>query len=420
MTDTVVSPHGFDLDARATLDPAIVPLGDPVDLSAEPNAIYLTGVTGFVGAFLLRELLDSTNATIYCLVRARSEENAVDRIRENLQEYHLWNDAFVQRIVPIVGDLKLPRFGVSDETWQRLSETIDVIYHCGSKLSYVAPYEYLSAANVGGTQEVLRLATLVKTKPVHYVSSLGILLAYQVPEGGGEDDELDQTKCPVVGYFQTKYVSEKVVRIARSRGIPVTIHRIGLIVGDSRTGVSNVDDFVARMIIGCIQAGFSPNIHKAMDMTPVDYVSRAIVYLSRRQSSLGKLFHTLNPHPIHWADIFDMVADAGYPTQKLSFNEWVEAIEERANPDNNPLYPLLPFFHINFAARMLGIADDSHYDALGTTTIREGLDGSSIQCPPIDNHLISTFLNEFVRTKRLQAPLNGTNIAVEKVNAVNA
>lgn len=414
------SPHGFDLDARASLDPSIVPLGDPVKLSAEPNAVYLTGVTGFVGAFLLRELLDTTQVVIYCLVRARSEENAMARIRENLQDYHLWDEAFTARLIPIVGDLKLPRFGVSEELWQRLAETIDVIYHCGSKLSYVAPYEYLEAANVGGTQEVLRLATLVKNKPVHYVSSLGILLAYQIPEGGGEDDELDQAKCPVVGYFQTKYVSEKVVRIARSRGIPVTIHRIGLIVGDSRTGVSNVDDFVARMIIGCVQAGYSPNIHKAMDMTPVDYVSRAIVYLSRRDDSLGKLFHTLNPTPIHWADIFDMVSEAGYPTQKLSFNEWVEAIEERADPEKNPLYPLLPFFHINFAARMLGIADDSHYDALGTTTIREGLRGSAIQCPPIDSRLISTFLAEFVRTQRLHPPLNGATITAGKANAVNA
>lgn len=405
------NPHGFDLDARASLDPAIVPLNAPVDLTAEPNAIYLTGVTGFVGAFLLRELLNTTNALIYCLVRARSEANALERIRENLQGYHLWDEGFTSRIVPIVGDLKLPRFGISDEKWQQLAETIDVIYHCGSKLSYVAPYAYLEAANVGGTQEVLRLATLVKPKPVHYVSSLGILLAYQVPEGGGEDDELDQFKCPTVGYFQTKYVSEKVVRIARSRGIPVTIHRIGLIVGDSRTGVSNVDDFVARMIIGCVQAGFSPNIVKAMDMTPVDYVSRAIVYLSRRQESLGKLFHTLNPHPIHWADIFDMVSEAGYSTQKLAFNDWVEAIEKHADPETNPLYPLMPFFHINFAARMLGIADDSHYDALGTTTIREGLAGSTIQCPPIDSHLIRTFLAEFVRTQRLHPALNVATIA---------
>jgi thioester reductase-like protein len=159
-----------------------------------------------------------------------------------------------------------------------------------------------------------------------------------------------------------------------------------------------------------VKAGFSPNITKAMDMTPVDYVSRAIVFISRRQASLGKLFNTLNPHPIHWADIFDLVAEAGYPTQKLPFNEWVEAIEEHADPEKNPLYPLLPFFHINFAARMLGIADDSHYDALGTTTIREGLAGSGIECPPIDSHVMGTFLDEFVNTKRLPPPLSGNEI----------
>ncbi len=391
----------FDLHAEATLDPAIQPLPNPVDLSAEPQAIFLTGVTGFVGAFLLRELLTQTSARIYCLVRASDEANGLERIRQNLVQYDIWNEDDALRIIPVVGDLKNERLGMTPEYFAQLAAELDVIYHCGSKLSYVAPYEYLKAANVTGTEEVLRLATMGKAKPVHYISSLGILMAYQNLIGGREEDDLDPKKCPDVGYFRSKYAGEHVVRLARDRGIPVTIHRIGLIVGDSRTGASNTDDFVARILIGSIQAGYSPDINNAMDMTPVDFIARSMIYLSRQPDSLGKVFHLLNPNPIHWSDIFDLVAEAGYPTTKLAFHEWVEAVEEKANPSTNPLYPLLPFFHIQFARRMLGIAD-SHFRALGQDATHQALDKSGFICPPVDRTLVNTFLNKFVATGRLE------------------
>ncbi|MFN8563255.1 MAG: SDR family oxidoreductase [Anaerolineae bacterium] len=198
-----------ELDADAVLDPAIVPLPQHVDFTAEPKAIFLTGITGFVGAFLTRELLRTTRAQVYALVRAQNLEHGAQRIRENLERYDLWQDAYAERLIPVLGDLKLPLFGLTDAAFAHLAATIDSIYHCGSKLSYVAPYEFLRAANVGGTQEALRLATTTTSKPFHFVGSLGILVAYNIPEGGQEEDELDATMCPDVGYFKTKYVAER-------------------------------------------------------------------------------------------------------------------------------------------------------------------------------------------------------------------
>jgi len=409
MTASFMNPA--DLDADAVLDPTIVPLDQRVDFTAEPKIIFLTGITGFVGAFLTHELLKTTSATIYALVRAHDAENAMQRIYDNLAQYNLWQDAYNGRIVPVIGDLKLPLFGLTPEAFAALAATVDSVYHCGSKLSYVAPYEFLRAANVGGTQEALRLATTTKAKPFHFVSSLGILLAYQVPEGGQEDDELDPSKCPDVGYFRTKYVAERVVRIARDRGIPVTIHRIGLIVGDSETGVANFDDFVARMLVGCIQVGYAPDIANSMDMTPVNFVAAAMVHLSRQQESVGKVFHLLNPSPIHWSEIFDMVIEQGYPVEKLPFSEWVEGVEQKADPQKNVLYPLLPFFHIQFARRMLGVAD-SHFYLLGTAQTQAALQRSGLVCPRIDRELIHTFLKQLAQSGRLEHPPLGVKITV--------
>ena len=399
-----INKHGFDLDAEAILPPEIVYQGGELDFISAPKTLFLTGATGFVAAYLLRDLLEQTGADVYCLVRADDTFHAMMRIRNNLDSYGLWKNSYEHRIQPLVGDLKEPLLGLTPETFTELAASVDAIYHSGSKLSYIAPFEYLKDANVGGTVEVLRMATQGKPKPLHFVSSLGILLGYQSLEGGHEDDDLDASMCPDIGYFQSKYVAERVVRIAKSRGIPVTIHRIGLIVGDSETGASNVDDFVARMLIGCIQAGDAPDIRNLMDMTPVDFVSKAMVYLSQQPESLGDVFHLLNPNPINWSEIFDLVSEAGYPIKKYAFNEWIEAIEIHGDPLKNPLHPLLPFFHINFAKRMLGVSDRA-YKALGTTLTQAALEKSEISCAPVDRHLVNTYLSHFVATKRLHAPI---------------
>jgi len=390
----------LNLDEEAVLPVDIQPFPAPVDFTKMPQSIFLTGATGFVAAYILVELLEQTTARIFALVRAESREHGMERIRKNLQHYMLWRDSYEDRIVPVDGDLKFPLLGLSPEYFYELAKTIDSIYHIGSKLSYIAPYEFLKAANVGGTQETLRLATTAKAKPYHFVSSLGILLGYRTPVGGGEDDELDAEKCPDVGYFRSKYVAERVVRKARDRGIPVTIHRIGLIVGDTHNGCSNEDDFVARILLGCIQAGYGPHITNSMDMTPVDYVAKAIVHLTFQQQSIGKVFHLLNPEPITWSDIIDAVIDAGYPMTKLPFQQWVEAIEDDTSATPNPLHPLLPFFHIQFAGRMLGVSNIA-YHALGTKLTLHALEDSGIRCPMVDANLIRTYLRQFVRVGRL-------------------
>ena len=98
-----------DLDADARVD--VVPAGDAVDPNAEPREIFLTGATGFVGAFVLRELLDQTGARIHCLVRAADEEEALRRVETNLRSYDVWPEGLNERVVPVPGDLATPDSG---------------------------------------------------------------------------------------------------------------------------------------------------------------------------------------------------------------------------------------------------------------------------------------------------------------------
>lgn len=161
-----------NLDVEAALDPSIY----PEDTLAEPiPELFVTGATGFLGAFLLYELLQRTRADVYCLVRATSLEEGQARIQNTLKRYLLWNESLNARIIPVLGDLRQPHLGMEPEQFFRLAEKIDIIYHCGAWVNMVYPYSVLKAANVVGTQEVLRLASQTKTKPVHFISTVDVL-----------------------------------------------------------------------------------------------------------------------------------------------------------------------------------------------------------------------------------------------------
>src|SRR5205814_1192457 len=130
-----------------------------------------------------------------------------------------------------------------------------------------------------------------------------------------------------VGYAQSKWVAEKIVRIARSREIPVCIYRPGMVTGDSRSGECKLDDFMPRMIRGCIQLGVAPDMGEfVMDLVPVDYVARATVQLSLERDSIGKAFTLLNPPAISWNRIVDAMNTFGYSIATVPYREWLDAL----------------------------------------------------------------------------------------------
>jgi thioester reductase-like protein len=80
----------------------------------------LTGATGFVGAFLLHDLLKQTSADVHCLLRADDLEMGVQRLKRNLNNYLLWDDSFAERIKPVLGDLGEPQLGLANEALNNL------------------------------------------------------------------------------------------------------------------------------------------------------------------------------------------------------------------------------------------------------------------------------------------------------------
>lgn len=398
----------INLNSEAILDPDIVPGENFLNTTVIPKSILLTGATGFLGAFLLHELLEKTTADIYCLIRAENITQALKRIENKLQSYLLWDKNFSGRIIPVMGDLSQPLLGISTDCFNTLAENVDAIYHNGAWVNFTYPYSQLKAANVLGTQEVLRLAVQSKVKPVHFISTIGVVgAADRHLEIISETTPINCSEQIESGYTQSKWVAEKLVTIAHDRHIPVTIYRPGRISGHSQTGVCNPDDHTFRMIRGCIQLGTVPQDDSLVNLTPVDYAVGAIVHLSSQPESLGKTFHLFNPQPTPWREVVNSVISLGYPLKQLDYQQWRKDLltTVERSPDH-PLFPLISTFDAphkpSNSIRGTGVhesetlhndTEESINQKLEASNTNAGLAGTSIVCPKCDRQLLSTYFS---------------------------
>ncbi len=398
----------LDLGAEVVLDPSIDPTLVPFEPVDEPENILVTGGTGFLGAFLIQELLNQTKANIYCLVRAADAEAGRNRLLKNLQQYQIWKEEYGSRIIPVTGDLSKPLLNLSQEQFNLLAAKIDVIYHSAALLNYVYPYSAMKAANVLGTQEIIRLASEVKRKPLHHVSSVAIFesTAY-TGKVVREDDSFDHHEGIFLGYSQTKWVSEKLVQIAGSRGLPVTIHRPPLIAGHSETGVSNTEDFICLMLKGCVQMKAFPEIDYWLDMSPVDYVTKAIVYLSQQPESISQAFHLQHPQPIHLNQLANWISILGYDIDLISYEDWLEKLQTDACTPENPLYTLKPFLLQRWTEEQLTATEiymqERRPSQISCEQTLKALEGSGIVCPSLDAELFGKYLSYLMHSGFLAA-----------------
>ncbi len=382
-----------DPRAEAVLDPEISP--QAISL-LDARSVFLTGATGFLGAFLLDELLRRTEAGIRCLVRPR--DDLMSPIRENLRRYGLrWSDEDLERrVVPVAGDLGETLFGMTEEAFGELAEEVDLIFHAAAVVNLVYPYEALAPANVGGTREVLRLACLDGARPVHYVSTNGIF-----PTGHGlceEDADLDAlADAREDGYGQSKWVAEKLVREAAQRGLPVRVYRPGNISGHSVTGASNPNDFLGALVAESLRIGAAPEIDDwRVEMTPVDFVVAAICHLAAEPETPGSVFHLANPDPPQASDVFSWLEDMGYDVEPLPLPEWLEAQREAPRREAEDIVG-------SILGRMSEeeIREDNAYDDRNT---RHALGDAGPERPAIDAALLGRYARYFAERGWIGAP----------------
>jgi amino acid adenylation domain-containing protein/thioester reductase-like protein len=391
-----------DLATEAALDPQLTPC--PGSVRVPPRNILLTGATGFVGRFLLSEILRTTTATVHCLVRDLAQGRALARLQETLSEWDLWRDEFEHRIVVVRGDLKLPRLGIEEEVYEELCRTIDVVYHCATSMNHLETYAMAKPANVEAAKEFVRFATRHRPKLINYISTLGVFsssakVGRKVVSEQSDIDHEEHRHSQ--GYLASKWVGEKIFMNADARGIPCNIFRLGLVWADAARGRFDELQHAYRVLKSCLLSGYGIRDYRhPLPPVPVDYVVRAVVHLGTQHSEGGGIFHISSPEQ-KIKGMFECCNDRlGTSLELLPLYDWICQVRRlHRGGESLPVVPLIEYaFSMSeetFTEHQRTVRTVANVDFDCTSTYAQ-LEAAGIVAPQLDEELLGTCLEDML------------------------
>ncbi|MEU7153415.1 amino acid adenylation domain-containing protein [Streptomyces sp. NPDC045456] len=402
-----------DFAAETGLGFALPSAEGPVPRPHDPQDVLLTGASGFVGGFLLHRLLRATAARVHCPVRATSPAHARQRVRTALTRYGLHLDeADWQRVECFPGDLTQPRLGLDAERADALAQRLDLIVHNGARVNFLYPYQQLRPANVDGTREVVRIAARRRV-PVHFVSTVAVVAGFGTAGVREVSEDLPPAHADglTMGYAESKWVAEGVLRRAAEQGLPVAVYRPYEVTGDRTHGACNTETAICSLFKMIADTGLAPDIELPMDFVPVDHLAESLVHIATHRPADGRVYHLTNPRPAMLSDVLDRMRAAGFTLRTLPYDAWVgELVRHVAE---NPTSATAPF--VSLCVDRSRAADMSvkemylkgTFPVLGRRNAEEALAGSGLHCPPVDAALLDRYLEYFFTSGYLVRPTAG-------------
>ncbi len=347
---------------------------------------FVTGATGFIGKRLVRKLLARKGSTVHFLMRPESAAKVPELLA-------YWG-ATKARALPVFGDLRETKLGVSKTDLKALTKNIDHFFHLAAVYDLKADAEEQMAVNVEGTRNTIALANAIGAKNFHHVSSIA---AAGLFEGIFREDMFEEAENLDHPYFATKHESEKIVR-EECKGA-LRIYRPGMVVGDSKTGEMDKIDgpyYFFKLIqrIRQLLPPWMPTIGiegGRINIVPVDYVVDAMDHIAHQPELASDCFHLTDPEPMRVGDVLNTFARAAHaPTMSLRINAALLGFIPKSVKKG--LMSLTPVRRVrNAVMKDLGLPEDlmqfinypTRFDNRATAA---ALKGSGIACPRLDDY----------------------------------
>ena len=283
---------------EAILEEDIKPIDSKIELNKN---ILLTGATGFLGSYILSQLLQDRDNKISLLVRGESIQKAKERVESVMREYNLYQDDYLDRVEFILGDLSKPNLGIEENLYNRLSKEITQIYHSASYLNSLVSYEILKEVNVAGVKEILRFASKGVAKKIEYISTVDVFTYRTQPIVDENTDVTKQIHFRDNGYASSKFIAENVLLLAKERGFNINIYRVGLITGDTKLGKNEKSQWFYNLIDSIKKIDCMVDIKDfEISITPVDYIAKSVTSLSKYEN---EIFHISSPFMVKFTDL---------------------------------------------------------------------------------------------------------------------
>ncbi|KAI8355141.1 hypothetical protein BD560DRAFT_484452 [Blakeslea trispora] len=317
-------------------------------LASEGHVILLTGATGSLGSFLLRDLLqDARVKRVYCCIRGQPDQ-LNNRLLKAFESRSLDTTLLqADRVQVLPMNFSAPYLGFGKDLYERLAQEVTIIQHCAWLLDFNMPVDHYDRQCIAPFYQLLKFACL-PSRPihVHFISSVSASSGLDQAEIKEEPLPMDAHVCMPMGYAHSKFVVEILLDyLAIEKNLPFFVERLGQVCGDSEHGVWNTSEQYPLMFVGGGSVMHKmPQLDIVIDWISVDYASASIKTIMLQQTT-QTICHIVNPHRVHWSDVLNAMRGAGMTFDIVPTAEWIEALAE---DQANPCYRLMSFYEANF------------------------------------------------------------------------
>jgi thioester reductase-like protein len=257
---------------------------------------FVTGATGAIGSALIPILLQDARCSVRILLRAKSAEDLATRL-ECLFSFWQIEPTDVttrSRVEALHGDVSLPKFALDDTAYQSLCRECTHIVHSAGNVRMNLPIEQARHSSVDSAQNIIDFAQhCPRLEKVEFVSTVGV---GGRTNGTVPEDWILTTRGFHNTYEQAKAEAEDTIQGALERGLPLTVHRPSMVVGDTRSGrIIHFQIFyhLCEFLCGRRTLGLAPGFGVArLDIVPADYVAKAIAWSSTTTATTGRIIHS--------------------------------------------------------------------------------------------------------------------------------
>ncbi len=302
-----------DLETLRRFVRSVLDDGPPAEAVSPPDfrEVLLTGATGFLGRFVLRDLLRRhASLLVHCVVRARDPGHGFRRLRRALEEAEIWDDEFTSRIRVVTGDVTTVRFGLGEPEFGHLCRQIDAVFHLAAEVNLASSYLSIRKANVYSTRNVIELCLRTRYKHLYFASTMSVFpqafCGYAAQSGDcpiedqTQPDLADMKRMfPIgwLGYPWSKLVSEQALLFAHATGMPLAVYRLPR-TGTASNGYTNADDATVRVLAGIVEVEMVPEGFTIQGSNEaVDSLSLMCVAISMNPQRRYTIYHCCDPKP---------------------------------------------------------------------------------------------------------------------------